>query len=74
MALRRRFRIACRMLRNAGYLDVELPGQRRGESPIDWLVRIGLAEHPHAAAEMLITGRGLTAVLDELVNLPELNI
>ena len=61
-----RFRVACAMLRRAGHLDMPLPGQRRGESQIDWLVRLGLAPDPQTAAEMLILGRGLTAVLDEL--------
>jgi len=61
-----RFRVACTMLRRAGHLDDPLPGQRRGESPIDWLVRLGLAPDPQTAAEMLILGRGLTALLDEL--------
>ncbi len=61
-----RFRVACRMLRQAGHLDAQLPGQRRGESHVDWLVRLGLAPDPHVAAEMLILGRGLKDVLDEL--------
>lgn len=54
----RRFRLACRMLRKGGYFDVQLPGQRRGESQIDWLVRLGLASEPWVAAEMLILGQG----------------
>lgn len=66
-----RFRLACRMLRNAGHLDVQLPGQRRNESPVDWLVRLGLAVDAYAAAEALIAARGLTHVLDELMTLPE---
>lgn len=68
---RRRFRIACRMLRQAGRLDKELPQQKRGESPIDWLVRFGLAPSPHVATEMLIRGAGLQELLDELCQLPE---
>jgi len=59
------------MLRNAGYLDIELPWQRRSESPIDWLVRFGLAPDAWAAAEMLIVGRGLQQLLDELEALPD---
>lgn len=66
-----RFKIACRMLRNAGHLDKELPGQRRGESPIDWLVRLGLAPSSQVAASMLIQGAGLTDVLEEVLRLPE---
>lgn len=64
---RLRFRIACKILRQAGHLDTHLPGQRAGESPIDWLVRLGLAPDPHIAAEMLIVGKGLANVLDELM-------
>ncbi len=65
-----RFLIAARMLRGAGLLngiygDERLPGQRRKESPIDWLVRLGLAQTPQLAAEMLIMGAGLTEVLNE---------
>lgn len=55
----RRFRLSCRMLRLAGHLDKPLPGQRRGESPVDWLVRLGLAKTPHSAAAALIEGQGL---------------
>ncbi len=63
----RRFRLACRMLRQGGHFDIELPGQRRGESPIDWLVRLGLACEPWVAAEMLILGKGrLIELLDLL--------
>lgn len=68
---RRRFKIACRMLRQSGRLDHELPQQRHGESPIDWLTRVGLAPSPHAAAEMLIVGAGLQSLLDELCRLPK---
>lgn len=68
---RRRFRIACRMLRQAGRLDKELPQQKRGESPIDWLFRLGLASSPAVAAEMLVVGQGLQNVLDELCSLGE---
>ena len=62
----KRFRLACRMLRQAGHFDLALPGQKAGESPVDWLVRLGLAPDPWTAAEMLILGSGLTSVLDEL--------
>lgn len=66
-AERRRFRIACRMLRNSSAFDrMLLPQQRRGESPIDWLTRQGLAPSPQVAAEMLILGAGLQSLLDEL--------
>lgn len=61
-----RFKTACAMLRNAGLIDKSLPGQLRGESRIDWLVRLGLAPTPQVAAEMLILGAGLKHVLDEL--------
>jgi len=59
------------MLRKAGKLDQgkgldPLPGQKKGESPIDWLVRLGLAPNPRTAAEMLILANGLQPVLDEL--------
>lgn len=49
-----RFKVSCRMLRNAGHFDKALPDQRRGESPIDWLVRLELAQSPQVAAAMLI--------------------
>lgn len=68
---RRRFRIACRMLRQSGRLDKELPQQKRGESPIDFLCRWGLARSPVVAAEMLILGAGLQLLLDELCQIPE---
>lgn len=61
-----RFKVACRMLRQAGHLDAPLPGQRRGESAVDWLVRLSLAQDSRAAAEMLILGRGLQPLLNEL--------
>ena len=63
---RRRFRLACRMLRSGRHFENELPFQKRGESPIDWLVRFKLAPSPLVAAEMLILGAGLTSLLDEL--------
>ena len=77
----RRFRLSCRLLRKCGALDHGgydmygqavplLPGQHRGESAIDWLVRLQLAASTHAAAEMLIEGRGLRTTLDELLALP----
>lgn len=66
-----RFKLACNMLRKAGKLDQgketdPLPGQKRGESAIDWLVRLGLAPNPRTAAEMLILAQGLQPTLDEL--------
>ena len=67
----RRFRLSCRMLRLAGHFDKKLPGQRRGESPVDWLVRLGLAKTPQAAAAALIEGQGLRSALDELLRLSE---
>lgn len=67
----RRFKIACRMLRQAGHFDRPLPGQRPGESPIDWLVRLRLAPDAHRAAEMLILGADLSGLLEELLELPE---
>ena len=61
-----RFRIACRMLRLAGKLDQQMPGQKAGESAIDWLVRLGLARDPQTAAEMLLYGSGGQGALDAL--------
>lgn len=68
---RRRFKIACRMLRKSGKLDLTLPQQRKGESPIDWLCRIGIASSPAVSVEMLVLGAGLRPLLDELCELPE---
>lgn len=68
----RRFKIACRMLRGAGLLERKMPGQKISESTIDFLVRCRIAEDPHSAAEALIAGARLTAVLDELEALPDL--
>ena len=62
-----RFRVACRSLRNGGWIDATMPGQRRGESQIDWLVRIGVAVDKYAAADALIAAKGLTRVLDDTV-------
>lgn len=70
-AANKRFRLACRMLRKSGKLDITLPGARPNESPVDWLVRIGLAPSPAVAAEMLVLGFGLTDLLDELEKMPE---
>jgi hypothetical protein len=66
-----RFVLACRILRQSGkfggfYGENRLPGQRKSESPIDWLVRLGLAPTPQIAAEMLILGAGCTNLLNEL--------
>lgn len=71
-----RFVLACRILRQSGkfggyYGENRLPGQRKGESPIDWLVRLGLAPTPQVAAEMLILGADFTRVLNELEALAE---
>lgn len=60
------------MLRQGGHFARPLPGQKPGESPVDWLVRLGLAPDAHTAAEMLILGAGLRALLDELESLPDL--
>lgn len=59
-----RFRAACRFLRLSGGLEhgktkPYLPGQRSGESAIDWMVRIGLAKTPALAAEALIVAAGM---------------
>ena len=62
-----RFRVACRLLRNGGWIDAVVPGQRRGESQIDWLVRIGVAVDKYHAADALIVAHGLTRVLNETV-------
>ena len=62
-----RFRVACRLLRGAGRIDATMPGQRRGESQIDWLVRIGVAVDKYHAAEALIVAKGLTRVLEETI-------
>ena len=67
----RRFRLSCRMLRLGGHFDKQLPGQLRGESPVDWLVRLGLAKTPHSAAAALIEGQGLRPVLDEFLRMSE---
>lgn len=71
-----RFKLACRMLRGSttpgfGGLSAPLPGQRKGESPIDWLVRLGLAKNAHLAAEMLIVGQDIKRALDELEQDPD---
>ncbi len=60
-----RFRAACRLLRASGGLDhgkllPYLPGQRAGESAVDWLVRIGLARSPPLAAEALLVAAGMS--------------
>jgi hypothetical protein len=64
---RRRFKLSCRMLRRAGYFNTPLPGAKRNESHIDWMVRHGIAETPRAAARALIEARGLTPLVDELL-------
>lgn len=65
----RRFRLACRLLRNAGHLDQRLPGQRQGESLIDALVRLGVAGDPWHAAEALLAAKGLQEQIDELLSM-----
>lgn len=64
-----RFRVACRLLRNSGAIDTPMPGQKRGESQIDWLVRIGIALDKYTAAEALIAAKRRTKVLDETLQL-----
>lgn len=59
-----RFRAACRLLRLSHKLEHGktkpfLPGQYRGESAIDWLVRLGLAQDPMRAAEALLVAAGM---------------
>ena len=68
-----RFYLACRILRLSGKSGfyTRLPGQRQNESPIDWLVRLGLAPDPKIAADMLILGAGLGNLLSELEALAE---
>ena len=62
----RRFRLSCRLLRNAGHLDLKLPGQR-SESLIDFLVIKGVAVDKYAAAEALITAKQLLDQLNWLI-------
>lgn len=62
------FRVACRMLRTAGKLNMsDLPPAKRGESLIDWLVRAGVAPNAHQAAEGLIVAQNLAALRDEVL-------
>lgn len=68
----RRFRLGCRLLRNSGLMAMPLPGQRSGESWIDWLTRHRVAADPYAAVEMLLAGNRLTSLRDQLLQLPEL--
>lgn len=70
-----RHRLNCRLLRQTGRLDeaqVLLPGLRRGESAIDWMVRHRLARSPRDAAESLIVGHGLAEMRDALLAEPDL--
>lgn len=70
-----RHRLNCRLLRQAGWLEQAeelLPSLRRGESPIDWMVRYGLARSPRDAAEALIVAHGLTEHRDSLLLEPAL--
>jgi len=64
-----RFALATRLLRRAGHLDIQLPAQRKGESPIDWMVRFGLAPSPERAAEALIVAIDRMKLLDETCEL-----
>lgn len=61
-----RFKIACRMLRLGG-MPSSLPLPRRSESPIDFLVRAGLAKDPHTAADMLLLGAGLAVLVEDVL-------
>lgn len=70
----RRFKISCRMLRNAGLLKTGLPFQKLGESQIDWLVRFKIAKNKFLAAEMLILAEGLTDLLNEVEELEDLEV
>jgi hypothetical protein len=64
------FKLTCRMLRNAGKLDMRsLKPPRPSESLVDWLVRAGIAHTPQDAAEGLLRAAGLTSVRDELQSL-----
>jgi len=66
---RLRFRIACRMFRAGDdRLAVELPEQRSGESPIDWMVRHKLAPNAYTAVEMLVVANDWLRILDETVH------
>ena len=63
---RRRFRLSCRLLRNAGHLDLKLPGQR-SESLIDFLVIKGVAVDKYSAAEALVAAKRLGEQLEWLI-------
>lgn len=56
------------MLRKAGLLDLpHLPDLRVNESPVDWLVRLGIADTPEHAAEALLVAKGIPpGLLDEV--------
>jgi hypothetical protein len=62
----KRFKLACLELRRSGKMDIPLPGQKRGETPVDWLVRHELAPDDKTAAEMLLLAFGLRNYVDEL--------
>lgn len=62
----KRFKLACLELRRGGKLDMPLPGQKKGESPIEWLVRHELAPDARTAAEMLLLAFGLRRFVDEM--------
>lgn len=55
------------MLRKAGWLDLpDLPDLRANESPVDWLVRVGIADTPQHAAEAMLVAKGISiSLLDE---------
>ncbi len=56
-----RFLITCRLLREAGWLDIQILNQRPRESPVDWMVRQGLVNTPERAAEALLAGKSITS-------------
>ena len=62
-----RFRISCRLLRLSHSIDDVLPGMKRGESQIDWLVRLGVAKDKYLAAEALLVAKGLASIVDEIL-------
>ena len=62
-----RHALNCRMLRARSTL-ANLPPPRWGESTINWLVRVGLADTPQQAAEGLLVAAGLHQLRDELLS------
>lgn len=61
------FRLACRMLRNAGHLDTQLPGQGK-LSALDYFHKQGLAISPRHAAIGLLAFNGLLPLFIEVSN------